>query len=77
MTSALARRVIRIEERTGLNRARSVREMTDEELDEAIRVIMAGEGGLRLARSAGVAAMSDEVVDAMVASLVVKANRGG
>jgi hypothetical protein len=73
MTSALARRIGRIEERTRLNRARSVRDLTDKELDEAIRAVMAGEGGLGLVRSGALAAMGDEV---MVLRLM-KANRDG
>jgi hypothetical protein len=76
MTSALARRIGRIEERSGLNRARSVRDLTDEELEEAIRAVMAGEGGLGLARSDVLSHMSDAALDAMMARLM-KANRGG
>jgi hypothetical protein len=70
MTSALARRIGKIEERTGLNRARSARDLTDEELDEAIRAVMAGEMGLGLARSGALAAMGDEALEAKLALLV-------
>ncbi|ARJ66795.1 hypothetical protein WV31_14505 [Magnetospirillum sp. ME-1] len=72
MTSALARRIGRIEARAGLNRARSAREMTDEELDEAIRAIMAGEGGLGLQRSWAMAGVSDDALKAKLALLAGK-----
>ncbi len=73
MTSALARRIGRIEVRTGLNRARSVRDLTDEELDEAI---LAGGECLAFTRSGALAHMSDEALNAMMARLM-KANRDG